>query len=124
MKLYRKADGRDIRKLTAQLKNASGNKTNRLPHGVGGVLCFELGDIFLSDRLFSLLTANIRLEIDDCLRRIIKDDYGAVGDDTIEANGESRYLGNGAGVVGKYQISIGEIQISRLDIHTYIDFVC
>ena len=123
MKLYRKAEARDIDKLAIQLMRASGNIKKQAPHGFGAVLCFDFGDVFLSDRLFLLLTDELRSEIDHCMRRMIKEDYGAVDADVIEANGESRYFGNGVGMLGKYQTRVGEIQISLLETHTYIELI-
>ena len=121
MKLYRNAEKNDVSHLVMQLKRASGNIRNHLPHGFESIVNFGFGDIFVSDTIFSMLNHNVCQEIDITLDRMAKEDYGIIDDETREANLESRYLGNGKDIVGKYQISIGCIEITIFDTYTYIN---
>lgn len=123
MKLYREAKRRDIDNLAMQLKKANGRIKNHFPHGFESILNFGFGDVFISDKLFALLNSDICQEIDFCLVRMWKEDYGIVNDETKEINGEKRYFGSGKGIVGRYEIGIGKIEISILDTYTYINLV-
>lgn len=112
MKLYRKRSDRDIVNIRHQLKNASGIKSDvHLPHGFEAIASFDFGNIYVDDTVFQRLSPEVQGEIDICLHRFLQEDYGLITDEEREQNGESKYFGNGCGMVAKYQISIGMIAI-------------
>lgn len=120
MKLYRKKESRDFGALRQQLKNASGIKSvDHFPHGFEVVAAFDFGDVFVDDAIFQKLNIAVRAEIDTCLCRFSREDYGLITDEEREQNGELKYFGNGCGLIAKYQTSIGIITI-LLDRNTTI----
>ena len=120
MKLYRAATTRTTSKLATQLKKASGNIKGHYPHGFASVLGFSFGDIYVTNELFVLLNTDTCREIDKCLQKMLKQDYGTVDNETKNSNCENRYFGNGKNILGKYKISVGHIEISILNTHTLI----
>lgn len=120
MKLYRKKASRNFDALSQQLKNASGIKNvAHLPHGFETVASFDFGDIFVDDAIFQKLNIGVQAEIDSCLCRFLREDYGLITDEEREQNGELKYFGSGYGLIAKYQTSIGIITI-LLDRNTTI----
>lgn len=123
MKLYlfRKAVKRDIEDIKKQLYRASGinPKSSHRPHGFGAVVAFDFGDIYIDDYLNSQLNDEIKNNIDNCLIRLLKDDYGNITEDENDDNVENRYFGGGD-IIGRYEIAIGIIEITVKKAHTEI----
>ena len=112
MKLYRGKSDRDIAVLCQQLKKASGINGSHLPHGFHAVASFDFGNIYVDDDIFKKLNPNIQCEIDDCLLHFLREDYGDLTEEEQEQNGESKYFGSGRGMIARYKISIGLIEIA------------
>lgn len=119
--LYKKAIKRDIEDVKQQLCKAAGinPQSSHRPHGFGAVVSFDFGDIYIDDYLNTQLNAEIKNDIDNCLIRLLKDDYGNVTEEEDEDNGENRYFGGGD-IIGRYEISIGVIEITVMKVHTEI----
>lgn len=112
MKLYRSKSDRDIAALCHQLKKASGINGSHLPHGFHAVASFDLGNIYVDNVIDKKLNPNVQCEIDDCLLHFLREDYGDLTEEEQEQNGESKYFGNGRGILARYRISIGLIEIT------------
>ena len=112
MKLYRSKSDRDIAVLCQQLKKASGINSSHLPHGFHAVASFDLGNIYVDDVITKKLNPNVQCEIDDCLLHFLREDYGDLTEEEQEQNGESKYFGSGRGMIARYRISIGLIEIT------------
>ena len=124
MHLFKVANKRDINDIAVQLSRASNIRediTNR-PHGFDSIVNFDFGDIYVDDNLFEVLNDNLYQEIDACLQKLVRGDYGIISPEDIEENNESRYFGTGE-LTAKYKISIGIIQISKFHNKTEIEAV-
>ena len=119
--LYKKAIKRDIEDVKRQLCKATGinPQSSHRPHGFGAVVSFDFGDIYIDDYLNIQLNDELKNDIDNCLIRLLKDDYGNVTEEENEDNGENRYFGGGD-IIGRYEISIGVIKITVMKAHTEI----
>lgn len=119
--LLKKAIIRDIDDIKQQLCNASGinPKSTQRPHGFCAVASFNFGDIYIDDFLNSQLGYKLQEEIDVCLTKFLKDDYGNITIDEKDDNIENRYFGDGD-IIGRYHISLGTIEIIVLKTHTEI----
>lgn len=122
MHLYKVANKRDINDIAIQLSRASniGRDISSHPHGFDSIVNFDFGHIYIDNNLFNMLDENLCQEIDACLRKIVKGDYGIVSPEDIEENNESRYFGTGE-LTAKYKISIGAIQIAKFYNKTVIE---
>ena len=120
MKLYKEAQPRNTESAKSQLKLASGGIHNHTPHGFESVASFEFGDVYVSDSLYQLLDFPICDELDLCLSKMLREDYGCVDADTVDANCENRYFGNGKKILGRYSISVGVIEIYIDDTFTSV----
>lgn len=119
--IYRKAIKRNIDDVKQQLCKASGinPQSSHRPHGFGAIVSFDFGDIYIDDYINSQLNDEVQSEIDNCLIRLLKADYGNITDDEKEDNCENRYFGGGD-IIGRYKISVGTIEIRVLNDHTEI----
>ena len=120
MKLYKKLVQRNYNSIADQLKKCGGICDNRLPQGFSAIAMFDYQDIYVNDELYLQLNSDIRLEIDNCLTRFSKDDYGIISDEDKDENVDNKYFGNGKNIIGKYETSIGVILIELLDHYTLI----
>lgn len=114
MYLYRKDPERDMTKIAEQLRRASGIKegSEHCPHGFSGIVSFSFGDIYVDDNLNKLLSETVKEEIDGCLEQMSREDYGMIDAEEEDVNIENKYLGNGKGLLGRYSISEGIIEIA------------
>ena len=112
MNRYRSKADKDITLLCQQLKKAYGVSGSHLPHGFHAIASFDLGNVYADDAIFKKLNSDVQCEIDDCLQRFVREDYGDLTEEEREQNGESKYLGNGGGMIARYKISIGMIEIT------------
>ena len=119
--LYKKAVKRDIEDVKQQLCKATGItlQSSHRPHGFGAVASFDFGDIYIDDYLNNQLNDELKNDIDNCLIRLLKDDYGNVTEEEDEDNGENRYFGSG-NIIGRYEIAIGVIEITVMNGRTNI----
>lgn len=119
--LYKKAIKRNIEDVKQQLCKATGinPQSSHRPHGFGAVVAFDFGDIYIDDYLNIQLNDELKNDIDNCLIRLIKDDYGNVTEDEKDDNVENRYFGGGD-IIGRYEIAIGVIEITVMKAHTEI----
>ena len=119
--LYKKAIKRDIENVKRQLCEATGinPQSSHRPHGFGAVVSFDFGDIYIDDYLNSQLDDELKNDINNCLTRLLKDDYGNITEDEKDDNVENRYFGGGDSI-GRYEIAIGVIQITVMRVHTEI----
>lgn len=120
MRLYKSTVQRNCFDVANQLRKATGQSiSSNYPHGFDAIVNFNLGDVFIDNELSDLLTNEMCMELDECLLKLIKGDYGTCSDDEIDENNENRYFGNGE-VKAKYVISVGEISIDKSCTHTKI----
>lgn len=115
MHLYKKARERNVDDVSDQLRRASGNikKGGGVPHGFAAAVSFDVGDLYVDDELFDLMSAKLERELELCISRLVKGDYGNVSEDERDENEESRWLGDGS-LTAKYSISLGEITVNKL----------
>ena len=114
MILYQKSPSRNYQDISRQLLKASGINSNCRPHGFEGIAGFDFGDIYIDEALADCLTDSLRSEIDGCLRRIVRDDFGEVTADEREENTDNRYFGNGKGIIARFALSAlptGKIEV-------------
>lgn len=120
--LYKKAAPRSTDNTVRQLCAASAinaESTHR-PHGFWEISFFDFGDIYVDDYIYSKLSAAVRNDIESCLQLFIKDDYGIISEDEKDTNTENKYLGDGKNLIGRYEISVGIIEIKLLADNTII----
>ena len=119
--LYKKAIKRDIEDVKQQLCAATGinPQSSHRPHGFGAVVAFDFGDIYIDDYLNIQLNDELKNDIDNCLIRLLKDDYGNVTEDEKDDNVENRYFGGGD-IIGRYEIAVGVIEITVMNKRTDI----
>lgn len=124
MHLYKETKRKNADDISLQLLKASkiDESGQHRPHGFDSIVNFDFGNIYVDDRIFELLNDDLCKEIDRCLFKILKEDYGVIFPEQIEENKESKYLGNG-NVLAKYEISIGVIQIEKFCDETQIKVV-
>lgn len=120
MKLYKKSEQRNYNSIADQLKKCGGICGNHLPQGFSAIAMFNYQDIYVDDKLYLLLNNDIRHEIENCLTRFSKDDYGIITEEDKDENIDNKYFGNGKNIIGKYETSIGVILIELLDHFTLI----
>lgn len=111
MKLYRKKVIRNMDENVRQLKAASGIKGNKVPHGFGAVAGFDFGNIYVDDRLHKMMDSSLSAQIDECLSKMARDNYGDISPSEADTNCENKYFGNGKDLTGRYHISAGTIEI-------------
>ena len=102
---------RNTNNLRQQLKKASGISACHFPHGFDAVISFDFGDIFVDEVVFQRMDSTVRREIDDCLMRFLREDFGNVTEEELEQNGENKYFGDGSRMVARYRISIGLVEV-------------
>ena len=108
--LYKKEQKRNIDDSRAQLYKATGLNSSYLPHGFEVFAGFSLGDVYIDEELKNNLDDNLKKEIDSCLDKFLKDDYGVISSEEKESNIENKYFGGGE-LVGRYIIGIWSIQV-------------
>ena len=66
----------------------------------------------MDDVITKKLNPNVQCELDNCLLHFLREDYGNLTEEEQEQNGEIKYFGNGRGMIARYRISIGLIEIT------------
>ena len=120
--LYKKAENRNVKELSNQLCLASGinPQSAHRPHGFSSIVSFNFGDVYIDNDIHLRINNKLNEEIENCLERIKVDDFGSVSQDEKEMNIENKYFGCGKYLVGRYEISIGVIELNVLSEKTQI----
>ena len=106
-----------------QLLQASGIKSGGRPHGFDALVGFNFGEIYIDDLLAAGLDQGLDRELELCLKRLGRLDYGSVSADEKDENTENFYFGGGKGLTARYEISAGLIEIKVLDSRTEIRII-
>ena len=116
MHLYRTSKYRDRNELKKQLARASGIdvEKGKLPQGFSSIISFDFGDIYIDDYIYSKIDLKVENEIDNCLENLLLENYGIVTDEEKEMSLENKYFGGGKYQIGRYEISIGIIEVNLL----------
>lgn len=112
MVLYRKSKPHNA---ADQLKKGSSLSEGHFPHGFLAEAFFNFGEIYFEDEIYRLINCVLEKEIEQCLSRLAKDDFGEVSADEKDENIENKYLGNGKNILGRYLTSIGIVEIKVLE---------
>ena len=106
-----------------QLLKAGGIRSGGRPHGFDALVDFNFGEIYIDDLLAAGLDQGLDRELELCLERLGRLDYGSVSADENDENTENFYFGGGRGLTARYEISAGVIDIKVLDGRTEIRII-
>ena len=120
---HRRATRDDIQTFVERMRGSGIPHPERISGFPG--LFFSVGDVYLSDQLAVWSKQpDLAAFLDDIIARFSKEDYGEISESARSENVESRWLGNGSYMIGRYPYKDTVLYIKTLENYTYVHDEC